>query len=119
MLFSEKGERMPISDAEKIFVLHGVQDDSRSDGRSRKEIRPIKFETELVVSCNGSANLRLANTDVLVGVKAELDLEGQSDHGRIEFFVDCSANATPDFEGDYILYTIEKFSFRSTYIRNT
>ena len=103
-----------ISDAEKIFVLHGVQDDVRVDGRSRKEIRPIKFETELVVSCNGSANLRLANTDVLVGVKAELDLEGESDHGKIEFFVDCSANATPDFEGTYyyIVYIL-KFSLRN------
>ena len=46
---------------------------------------------------NGSAHLRLANTDVLVGVKAELDLEMTGK--TIEFFVDCSANATPDFEG--------------------
>ena len=46
---------------------------------------------------NGSAHLRLANTDVLVGVKAELDLERTGK--TIEFFVDCSANATPDFEG--------------------
>ena len=46
---------------------------------------------------NGSAHLRLANTDILVGVKAELDLERTGK--TIEFFVDCSANATPDFEG--------------------
>lgn len=87
-----------LSEAEKIFVLHGVQDDVRVDGRSRKELRPLKFETELVTHANGSAHLRLANTDVLVGVKAELDLEEKTSHG-IEFFVDCSANATPDFEG--------------------
>ena len=87
-----------ISDAEKIFVLHGVEDDVRVDGRSRKEIRPIKFETELVTHASGSANLRLANTDVLVGIKSELDLE-EHNKARLEFFVDCSANATPDFEG--------------------
>ena len=86
-----------ISEAEKVYVLHGVQDDVRVDGRGRKEMRPLKFETELVTHANGSAHLRLANTDVLVGVKAELDLEGQGKD--IEFFVDCSANATPDFEG--------------------
>lgn len=89
---------MDISEAEKVFVLHGVQDDVRVDGRSRSEMRPMKFETELVTHANGSAHLRLANTDVLVGVKAELDLE-DGHVGKIEFFVDCSANATPDFEG--------------------
>ena len=90
-----------ISEDEKVYVLHGVQDDVRVDGRSRMDMRPLKFETELVTHANGSAHLRLANTDVLVGVKAELDLEGQIEDGRLpmEFFVDCSANATPDFEG--------------------
>ena len=63
-----------ISEAEKVFVLHGVQDDARVDGRARKELRPLKFETELVTHANGSAHLRLANTDVLVGVKAELGI---------------------------------------------
>jgi len=86
-----------ISEAEKVYVLHGVEDDVRVDGRGRKEMRPLKFETELVTHANGSAHLRLANTDVLVGVKAELDLEMTGK--TIEFFVDCSANATPDFEG--------------------
>ena len=90
-----------ISDDEKMFVLHGVQEDVRVDGRSRMGMRPLKFETELVTHANGSAHLRLANTDVLVGVKAELDLDGihQDDKCPMEFFVDCSANATPDFEG--------------------
>lgn len=89
---------LEISEAEKMYVLHGVQDDVRVDGRSRKEMRPLKFETELVTHANGSAHLRLANTDVLVGVKAELNLETHQPC-IIEFSVDCSANATPDFEG--------------------
>jgi len=89
-----------ISEAEKVYVLHGVQDDVRADGRGRSEMRPLKFETELVTHANGSAHLRLANTDVLVGVKADLDLEpNQIKSPILEFSVDCSANATPDFEG--------------------
>ncbi len=74
-----------------------------------------------VTHASGSAHLRLANTDVLVGVKAELiePLPERPDEGidlllpnyllvvikltcisgRIEFFIDCSANATPEFEG--------------------
>ncbi len=90
-----------ISEAEKVYVLHCVQEDVRVDGRGRKDMRPLKFETELVTHAQGSAHLRLASTDVLVGVKADLDspVEGRPDEGRLEFFVDCSANATPDFEG--------------------
>jgi exosome complex component RRP42 len=61
----------------------------------------VVLETGVVSHASGSAHLRLANTDILVGVKAELEtpLPGAPDRGRIEFFVDCSANATPAFEG--------------------
>ena len=80
-----------LSDDEKMYVLHGVQEDVRVDGRSRMSMRPLKFETELVTHANGSAHLRLANTDVLVGVKAELDLDGQvSDFPKIHKFTKSS-----------------------------
>jgi len=90
-----------ISEAEKVFVVHGVQEDLRADGRCRRDVRPASIETDLVTHASGSAHFRLANTDVLVGVKAELDTPtpDRPDRGRLEFFVDCSANATPEFEG--------------------
>jgi hypothetical protein len=37
-----------ISEAEKTYVLHGVQEDVRVDGRGRKDVRPIVFESGLV-----------------------------------------------------------------------
>jgi len=90
-----------ISEGEKSFILHGIQQAIRCDGRSNLDYRPIQLETGVVTHASGSARLRLANTDVLVGVKAEVDTP-QPDlprEGRIHFFVDCSANATPVFEG--------------------
>lgn len=56
---------------------------------------------DIVSNASGSARLRLANTDILVGVKTEIDVPFADRHneGKIEFFVDCSANATPEFEG--------------------
>lgn len=50
---------------------------------------------------SGSAHLRLANTDVLIGVKAELNAPSivSPDKGSIQFSMACSANATPQFEG--------------------
>jgi len=93
---------MNLSESEKVFVVHGVGEDVRIDGRARRDVRPAtSLETDIVTHASGSAHLRLANTDVLVGVKAELDtpLPETPEQGRIEFFVDCSANATPEFEG--------------------
>jgi len=90
-----------LSESEKTFVLHSVESNFRCDGRKRDEVRPVVLETGVVSHASGSCHLRLANTDILVGVKAELEtpLPGAPDTGRIEFFVDCSANATPAFEG--------------------
>jgi len=90
-----------LSNAEKTYILHGVEDNYRVDGRSRTDIRPIVVETDIVSHASGSAHLRLANTDILVGIKAELEapLPASPNNGRLEFFVDCSANATPAFEG--------------------
>uniref|UniRef100_A0A6B2E7S1 Ribosomal RNA-processing protein 42 n=1 Tax=Phlebotomus kandelakii TaxID=1109342 RepID=A0A6B2E7S1_9DIPT len=90
-----------LSDAEKTFIVHGVQEDFRTDGRTRRDYRPLEIETDVVSHTSGSARLRLANSDILVGIKTEIDtpFTDHHDEGKIEFFVDCSANATPEFEG--------------------
>ncbi|KAF7285986.1 hypothetical protein GWI33_008290 [Rhynchophorus ferrugineus] len=92
---------MSLCDAEKTFILHGVKENFRVDGRDREGYRPIELETNIVQHAFGSARLRLANTDVLVAVKLEIDVPfpERPFEGKLEFFVDCSANATPDFEG--------------------
>jgi len=92
---------LDLSESEKTFILHGVEQNFRGDGRTRSELRPIVIETDIVSHTTGSCHLRLANTDILVGVKTELEtpLPSQPNRGRIEFFVDCSANASPAFEG--------------------
>lgn len=98
-----------LSEAEKTFILHGVevvflnflltpiyfyallqQEDFRCDGRSRRDYRPMELETEVVNNASGSARLRLANTDILVGVKCEIDKPSGlfPNQGKIEFFVD-------------------------------
>ncbi|XP_057661974.1 exosome complex component RRP42 [Diorhabda carinulata] len=92
---------MSLCEAEKTFILHGVEENFRVDGREREDYRTMELETDIVAHAFGSARLRLADTDVLVAVKIEVDVPfPESPHqGKIEFFVDCSANATPDFEG--------------------
>lgn len=90
-----------LSEAEKTFILHSVQDNFREDGRSCEDYRYMELETGIISNTNGSARVRLATTDVLVGVKMQLTpVDPQKPNvGRMEFFLDCSANATPEFEG--------------------
>lgn len=92
---------MSLCEAEKVFILHGIEQNFRVDGRNREDYRPMELETGIISHAFGSARLRLANTDVLVAIKIEVDLPlpERPNEGKIEFFVDCSANATPDFEG--------------------
>ncbi|NXN95196.1 EXOS7 protein, partial [Rhinopomastus cyanomelas] len=90
-----------LSEAEKLYIVHGVQEDLRVDGRGCEDYRCAEVETDVVSNTSGSARVKLGHTDILVGIKAEMGtpkLE-KPDEGYLEFFVDCSANATPEFEG--------------------
>ena len=40
-----------VSEAEKVYVLHGVQEDLRCDGRGRRDVRPIVVETDIGIIC--------------------------------------------------------------------
>lgn len=55
----------------------------------------------MIASASGSSRFCLANSDVIVGIKPEIDVPSpdKPNEGKIEFFVDCSANASLDFEG--------------------
>lgn len=103
-----------LSDAERTFIWDGVEVcgstggvqkgvkfeihhvifcskvNLRCDGRKRSDYRPMELETDVVTHANGSARLRLANTDILVGVKTEIDvpLVESPNLGKLEFFVD-------------------------------
>ncbi|ESN92713.1 hypothetical protein HELRODRAFT_108114 [Helobdella robusta] len=90
-----------LSEAERTYIVHGIQQNVRQDGRSREDYRYIELETDFVPHLCGSARVRLSNTDILAGVKAEIGepSEGSPKEGYLKFFIDCSANATPDFEG--------------------
>jgi exosome complex component RRP42 len=54
----------------------------------------MELETDVVSNASGSARLRLANTDILVGVKTEIDVPFPEtpNQGKLEFFVDWYVN---------------------------
>eukprot|EP00128_Syssomonas_multiformis_P018211 Colp12_sorted_trinity150504_noHs@17687 len=92
---------MALSASEASYIINGIEQDIREDGRRRKDYRHFTIETGVVSNTNGSARLRLGSTDILVGVKAEIgEPTIESPHnGRVVVSVDCSATSSPSFEG--------------------
>jgi exosome complex component RRP42 len=90
-----------ISESEAAYVRASVAADVRSDGRARLRFRPCVLETGLLPQANGSARLRLGDTDVLVSVKLEIGepLLSAPDSGRLSVSVECCPSASPEFEG--------------------
>jgi exosome complex component RRP42 len=92
---------LSLSQGEIDFIAEGIQQDIRVDGRGRLDYRPFSIETGIISQANGSARwvkfsqlltLRvvLEGTDVLVGVKAELEQPSLSrpNEGRVEVSVE-------------------------------
>lgn len=71
-----------ISDAEKKFIVGGVNEDLRTDGRTCSDFRTIEMETDCIATTNGSARIRLGSTELLVGVKAELEKPSTSEPNK-------------------------------------
>ncbi|XP_020581010.1 exosome complex component RRP42 [Phalaenopsis equestris] len=90
-----------LSVGEKQFILGGIAQDLRSDGRQRLQFRPISVQTDVIPQATGSARVTLGATDVIVSIKAELGkpVPLRPDKGKVAIFVDMSPTAAPVFEG--------------------
>lgn len=92
-----------ISESERAFIVSGVEEGLRADGRSRHDIRSFDVETGVAPQANGSARLRCAqsNTDVFVAVKLEIaePKPQRPKQGYLDFAVDCAAVASTAYQG--------------------
>ncbi|XP_035230745.1 exosome complex component RRP42-like [Stegodyphus dumicola] len=90
-----------LQEAEKVFIIHGVQENFRGDGRSCFDYRMVELETGVIANCNGSALVKLAETKLLAGVKAELTTPPPNvpNRGWIEVSIESTPHAHLDFEG--------------------
>jgi len=90
-----------VSESEQHYLIQGVTDNMRSDGRGRTDYRDFCLLVGVLPQTNGSASLKLAGTSVLVGVKAEIGSPNPSspDEGLLTFSVECCPSASPEFEG--------------------
>lgn len=91
-----------ISQSEQRFVISGIEQNMRNDGRSRLDYRQFNVETSVQSQTNGSARVKLGqHTDVLVGIKVEVGEVNSDfpDQGILQVHVECLPSASPEFEG--------------------
>eukprot|EP01138_Halocafeteria_seosinensis_P004214 gb/GECG01004309.1/.p1 GENE.gb/GECG01004309.1/~~gb/GECG01004309.1/.p1 ORF type:complete len:402 (+),score=77.90 gb/GECG01004309.1/:1-1206(+) len=86
------------SPSERRFLVQGIDQNIRRDGRARLDFRFIDIECGLFPQANGSSRLRLeqAGTDVIACVKAEISTPAPSkpSEGLIQCDIRCSSGAT-------------------------
>jgi len=58
-----------VADLKRDHIAKLLDKGMRTDGRKFDELRPLKIETNFIGSAEGSARVRLGNTEVVVGVK--------------------------------------------------
>ncbi|ADB57579.1 MULTISPECIES: exosome complex protein Rrp42 [Archaeoglobus] len=89
-----------LMEVRKDYVLSKLRDGERIDGRAFDEIRPIEIKTGLIKKAEGSAYVKLGNTQVVAGVKMQIGepFPDTPDQGIIITNAELVPLASPTFE---------------------
>lgn len=92
--------RSIVSDIKRDHIHKLIERGKRVDGRNWDEFRPVTVETAFVESAEGSARVRMGNTDVLVGVKMDVGspFSDTPDKGVLTTNAELIPMASPTFE---------------------
>ncbi|HIP57742.1 MAG TPA: exosome complex protein Rrp42 [Archaeoglobus profundus] len=89
-----------LAEIKKDYVLAKLKDGERIDGRRFDEIRPIEVKVGLIKKAEGSALVKLGNTQVVAGVKMQVGqpFPDTPDQGIIITNAELVPLASPTFE---------------------
>ena len=81
-------------------VLHALKEGKRIDGRKMGEYRSVKIQKNISHNADGSARVKLGETDVIAGIKLSPGepFPDLPDKGTISVGVELLPLASPDFE---------------------
>jgi len=84
----------------KAHVLQYFEKGMHVDGRALHTLRPVKIEYGVSKSAEGSARVKLGDTDVIAGVKLEIGkpYEDTFDQGNLSVNAELLPMSSPDFE---------------------
>lgn len=82
------------------YALELVEKGKRIDGRKFEEFRPISIKQGIIQTAEGSAGVKIGETEVIVGVKLNIDqpYPDAKDEGILIVNVEFTPLASPDFE---------------------
>ena len=89
-----------IDEVRKDTVKTLLKEGKRMDGRALDEYRPITVEKGIISSAEGSARVKIGDSQVLVGVKVALSMpfRDKPDEGTLTTGADLLPLASPTFE---------------------
>ena len=61
-----------ISNAEKKFIIDGIEANIRNDGRQRIDVCSFDIKPDILPYCMSSAEINLHGTRIIVGIKLEI-----------------------------------------------
>ncbi|MEM2174476.1 MAG: exosome complex protein Rrp42 [Candidatus Micrarchaeia archaeon] len=91
---------MIIEELKKDTIINLIKSGQRIDGRGFYDYREIKIEKDVLSSAEGSARVKLGNTQVLVGVKVDLSVPypEKPNEGTLSVNAELLPLASPTFE---------------------
>ena len=89
-----------MSEAEKKHFENALKENIRYDGRKTDELRSVVIERGIIATAEGSARVRMGETEVLAGVKMELGTpySDTPNEGSLMVGAEFLPMASPDFE---------------------
>jgi len=89
-----------MNDDLKSHMLKTLEKGLRYDGRKLDEFRPVSVETGMIKTAEGSARVKIGETEVLVGIKTEVGTPypDSPNEGTIMVGVELLPLSNPDFE---------------------
>ena len=87
------GSHSVVDQLKKNQILELLEQGKRVDGRALDEARDVSIETNAIPKANGSARVRLGDTEVVCGVKIQPD-RPFPDMGDKGIFI-CTAELLP------------------------
>lgn len=91
-----------IAESERQFLLDGVSQGLRNDGRGCFDYRRISFELGPIPSTTGSCRLRAGDTDLIVCVKCDVAKPSRHhpEQGKFQIAVECAASVSVAFSSE-------------------
>lgn len=97
---SSKRSTIIVEHLRKQQMWEAISKGKRLDGRNLDDIRPLEIELDIIKKANGSAKVKLGNSEVIAGVKIETGepFEGLENKGALIVSAEVLPTASPYIE---------------------